>query len=145
MNDYRADLHIHSVLSPCGDLDMSPLAIVREACRKGLDIIGISDHNTTRHAALMTELGRENGLFVLPGVEINTKEEIHCLAFFETLDILNKFQNYLDMHLPDIKNDPVKFGYQVELDRDEHIIYEEEKMLFNAIGKPHRRNGTESA
>ncbi len=136
MNDYRADLHIHSALSPCGDLDMSPVAIVREACRKGLDIIGISDHNTTRHAPLMTELGAENGLFVLPGVEINTREEAHCLAFFENLAILASFQEFLDTHLPRVPNDPVRFGYQVQLDRFDRIVYEENRFLFNAIDQP---------
>jgi len=56
MKTYRADLHIHSVLSPCGDLDMSPVNIVEEASRKGLDIIGITDHNTTRHTGLVKRL-----------------------------------------------------------------------------------------
>ncbi|HYW94633.1 MAG TPA: PHP domain-containing protein [Bacteroidales bacterium] len=136
MIDYRADLHIHTVLSPCGDLEMSPAAIIHEACRKGIDIIGISDHNSTRHAVMTAEIGRENGIFVLPGVEINTEEEVHCLAFFENSDQLDKFQAYLDDHLPDIANDPVKFGYQVVLDRKERIIYEEGRLLFNAIKQP---------
>lgn len=58
MKWYRADLHVHSVLSPCGDLDMSPTRIIREAKQKKLDIIGISDHNTSLHAELMVELGK---------------------------------------------------------------------------------------
>ncbi len=135
MNEYRTDLHIHTVLSPCGDLEMSPTAIIREAIRKGLDIIGVSDHNTTRHARLMTELGKENGIFVLPGVEINTSEEVHCLAFFESLEITEEFQKFMDRYLPLTKNDPVKFGYQVELDREERIVFEEERLLFNAINR----------
>ncbi len=133
MKLYKADLHIHTSLSPCGDLEMSPAAIIKEAYAKGLDIIGVSDHNTTRHARSMTELGREKGIYVLPGVEINTREEIHCLAFFENPDFTGKFQEYLDLYLPDIKNDPVRWGYQVELDRAENIIYEEHKMLYNGI------------
>ncbi len=133
MNEYRADLHIHTVLSPCGDLDMSPVAIIHEARSKGLDIIGVSDHNTTLHDRLMIELGAENGLFVLPGVEINTMEEVHCLAFFENLDLVDNFQQFLDAFLPDMDNDPVRFGYQVVLDRNDRIIGEERRLLFNAI------------
>ena len=44
---FKADMHIHSVLSPCGDIEMSPSAIVAQAKAKGLDIIGLTDHNST--------------------------------------------------------------------------------------------------
>ena len=47
---FRADMHIHSVLSPCGDIDMSPSAIVATAKERGMDIIGLTDHNTTLNA-----------------------------------------------------------------------------------------------
>lgn len=131
----KADLHIHTVLSPCGDLDMSPVRIVEEAEKKGLDIIGITDHNTTRHCRLISELANDKGIFVMQGAEVTTKEEVHFLAFFENNDTLNKFQEFLDENLPEIMNDPSKFGYQVEVDRDEMIIYEEKKLLLNAIKK----------
>ncbi|MQK95701.1 histidinol-phosphatase, partial [Escherichia coli] len=36
MKDFRADLHIHTVLSPCADVEMSPSNIVRVALEKGL-------------------------------------------------------------------------------------------------------------
>ena len=41
LNAYKADLHIHTVLSPCGDLEMSPTAIVERALSRGLDMIAI--------------------------------------------------------------------------------------------------------
>lgn len=47
MKWYKADLHIHSVLSPCGSLDMSPKNIVQSALDKELEIIAITDHNST--------------------------------------------------------------------------------------------------
>ncbi|MDX9771348.1 MAG: PHP domain-containing protein, partial [Tenuifilaceae bacterium] len=49
MQTYRADLHIHTVLSPCGDLDMSPRNIVELAKARNLDIIAVTDHNSTLH------------------------------------------------------------------------------------------------
>ena len=73
MNPYKADLHIHTVLSPCGDLEMSPTAIVARALERGLDMIAITDHNTTRQVKVTQRVGRENGLFVLGGVEITRK------------------------------------------------------------------------
>ncbi len=133
MYEYKADLHIHTVLSPCGDLEMSPVNLVNAAAAKGLDIIGVTDHNTTRHCRLVTELGEEKGLFVLSGVEVNTKEEIHALAFFETPEKLADFQAYLDKWLPPFKNDPAIFGHQVQVNRKEEIIYEEEKSLYGAL------------
>jgi PHP family Zn ribbon phosphoesterase len=149
MRFLRADLHIHTVLSPCGDLDMSPVNIVSEAALKGLDIIGITDHNTTRHCDLIKTLAEEKGIFVMQGAEITTKEEVHCLAFFENTDALNKFQEFLDDNLPDIINDPEKFGYQVQVDKNENVIFTEKRLLINAITKSleeteafvHRLNG----
>ena len=38
---FKADMHIHSVLSPCGDIDMSPLAIVETAKARGMSVAGV--------------------------------------------------------------------------------------------------------
>lgn len=135
MRIYRADLHIHTLLSPCGDLEMSPANIIEQAKIMGLDIIGIADHNTTRQAELVQELGEENGIMVLMGAEVNTKEEVHCLTFFDSIENLKKFQVYLDAHLTTMKNDPLKFGDQIVVDRDENIVYTEDKILFQAINQ----------
>jgi PHP family Zn ribbon phosphoesterase len=135
MRFFRADLHIHTVLSPCGDLDMSPANIVSEAARKGIDIIGITDHNSTRHCDLVNRFAFEKGIFVMQGAEVTTKEEVHCLAFFENTDALNIFQEFLDANLPDIPNEPAIFGHQVQVDENEIIIYEEKRLLINAISK----------
>ena len=40
MRAFKSDLHIHSCLSPCAELDMSPKAIVERSLEQGLDIIG---------------------------------------------------------------------------------------------------------
>lgn len=131
--DIKADLHIHTVLSPCGDLEMSPANIVGTALRKGLSLIGISDHNSTRQAPVVQALGETQGLRVLCGTEVNTIEEVHALAFFPTPEKLTEFQTYLDAHLPDIANNPDKFGYQVVVDAEEQITYEEERLLISAL------------
>jgi 3',5'-nucleoside bisphosphate phosphatase len=133
MKTFRADLHIHTVLSPCGDLEMSPLNIIATAKKQKIDIIGITDHNTTRHCALMKKLGSENGVFVLTGAEVTTKEEVHCLTFFDKPESLDEFQRYLDKYLPFVKNDPYNFGYQVVVDQEENIIDEVESLLIVAI------------
>jgi 3',5'-nucleoside bisphosphate phosphatase len=133
LNQYRADLHIHSLLSPCGSLEMSPAAIVTEACNKGLDIIGITDHNSTRQASLIKYIGEKNGLFVLCGAEVTTREEAHCLVFLPDQHSLAQFQDYLDQHLPPIPNHPDLFGFQVVVNELEEIIHEEQNLLLSAI------------
>jgi hypothetical protein len=35
---YKADMHIHTCLSPCGDWGMSPKRIVEKSLEKKLDI-----------------------------------------------------------------------------------------------------------
>lgn len=133
LHPYRADLHIHTVLSPCGDLEMSPVNIIDRALARGLDMIAISDHNTTRQVKVCQKIGREKGLFVLGGVEVTSQEEAHCLAFFETDEQLDQMQQFLDEHLPKIPNDEDRFGYQLIVDENEEIVGEEEFHLLNAI------------
>jgi len=130
---YKADLHIHTVLSPCGSLEMSPQRIVDEALTKGLSIIAITDHNSTRQCRAVMEVGQEKGLWVIGGAEVNTREEIHCLTLFENLEKLELFQDYLDKYLPNIPNNPDKFGHQVWVDKDENIEGIEERTLLSGI------------
>ena len=131
MKTFRADLHVHSVLSPCGDLEMSPVRIVEKALTEKLDVIAITDHNTTRQCREIMELGLEHGLWVICGAEVNTREEVHCIALFETINQAEIFQAYLDKYLPDIENMPDIFGYQVWVNRNEEILGEESKLLWS--------------
>ena len=133
LTPFKADLHIHTVLSPCGDLEMSPTAIVERALARGLDMIAITDHNTTRQVKTAQRVGREHGLFVLGGVEITSQEEAHCLAYFPDDDALDHFQTFLDSHLPPIPNDEDRFGYQLIVDENDEITGEEPYHLLNAI------------
>ena len=133
MKNYRVDLHIHTVLSPCASLKMSPDVIIKRALEQKLDIIGIADHNSTKQCEVIRQMGNEVGLTVLCGAEINTKEEVHCLVFFENGDKLNVFQHYLDAHLPVVKNKPELFGDQVWVDRDNNILGEEERLLIVSL------------
>lgn len=133
MHLFKADLHIHTVLSPCGDLEMSPRRIVQTALGRGLDIIAITDHNSTLQCEEVMKVGKREGLSVICGVEVTSAEEVHCLTLFENLEVLRKFQGYLDRYLPEVKNKPEKFGYQVWVNEEEEILGQEERMLIHAI------------
>lgn len=133
MRKFRTDLHIHTLLSPCGDLEMSPARIVSKALACGLDIIGITDHNTTKQCKVVWELGFKEGLSVIPGCETTSREEVHCLCLFEDFDALDVFQKFLDQHLTIIPNNPGLFGYQPIVDQDENILEEIENYLGAAL------------
>ncbi len=135
MQKYRADLHIHTVLSPCADVEMSPVNIVARARETGLQIIGITDHNSTRNAKLVKQIAAEQGIFTLCGVEVSTKEEVHCLAFFEHDSELDEFQNFLETNIVRIENPDGHFGYQAVLDRKENIIELVPYYLSSALKK----------
>jgi PHP family Zn ribbon phosphoesterase len=133
MRWYKADLHVHTVLSPCGGLDMSPVNIIRKAVTEKIDILAITDHNSLKHCALTVEIGEKYGITVIPGAEVNTREEIHCLTFFEDLKQAEAFQLYIDAHLLRIPNRPEFFGPQYLVDADENILEEEENLLLAAL------------
>jgi predicted metal-dependent phosphoesterase TrpH len=84
MKTFKLDLHIHSCLSPCADLEMSPMSIVEKSLAKGLDGIAVCDHNSAENVAAVFRVGVQRGLHVLPGMEINSVEEVHTLAIFDT-------------------------------------------------------------
>ncbi len=83
-----ADLHIHTVLSPCASRAMTPAAIVREAAARGVEVIAVCDHNTagnvTAVAAAAARMDR--GPFVIAGIEITTSEEVHVLGYFPSAE-----------------------------------------------------------
>ena len=135
MKTVKADLHIHTVLSPCGAIDMSPRNIIEQALKKDIRIIGITDHNTTLQVEIVQLLGGREGIFVLAGVEVTTREEVHCLAFFPDKHSLDLFQIYIDEHQPNIPNKEGAFGYQVVVDENDMILYTEEKLLITALNQ----------
>lgn len=131
--NYRVDLHIHSCLSPCGSLEMSPSVIVQTALDRGLHAIAVTDHNSTLQGPEIQAIGKERGLKVFAGVEVTTREEAHCLVFFPTDQARQLFQHYLDAHLPPIPNDPVRFGDQVWVNRADEIVGEAPYLLLSAL------------
>lgn len=135
MKYYNTDLHIHTVLSPCGDLDMSPVNIISKAKEKNLEIIGITDHNSMLQFETVNKLGMDAGIKVICGVEITTSEEIHCLAFFEENHSITEFSDYLEKNIHKIKNNSQKFGYQVIVDKDENILREIDYLLTSSLCK----------
>jgi PHP family Zn ribbon phosphoesterase len=133
MKPFRADLHIHTLLSPCGSLEMSPREIIARAKSRGLDMIAVADHNSTYHCELTVTLGRETGLTVLRAAEVTSAEEVHSLVILPDEASTLSFQAWIDSHCTNMPHNPDIFGDQVVIDRDENIIREIDHFLPAAL------------
>jgi PHP family Zn ribbon phosphoesterase len=131
LKQFKTDMHIHTCLSPCSDWDMSPKKIVRRSLKAGLDMIAICDHNTAENCAAVMKTGKNQGLPVLPGIEVCSKEEVHILALFDHLDSVLAMQDYVYANLSG-ENKPEVFGYQVVANEDDEVIGENPRLLIDA-------------
>jgi PHP family Zn ribbon phosphoesterase len=128
---FRADLHLHTCLSPCADVEMRPKAIVTQAKIKGLDIIGICDHNSTRNVAAVRRACEGGVIAVIGGVEVCSEEEVHILALFDEEESLHQMQKLIDENLHG-ENNPEYFGEQLLCNERDDIIGSENRMLIGA-------------
>lgn len=131
---FDADLHIHTCLSPCGELEMTPNKVIQTCKEKGIDIIAICDHNSAENVPWVQKAAENNHIHVLPGMEITTSEEVHLLALFDNLDNVMHLQDFLYPHLLPGENDDDLFGIQVvanEKDEVEKIVH---KLLIGGTG-----------
>jgi len=133
LREYSADLHIHTCLSPCASLDLSPREIVKQAKIEGLDIIAITDHNTSKNVPAVMRLGEKQGLKVIAGMEVQTREEIHLLALFPDWPSTAAWDEEVYRLLPDVRNNPDVFGDQPIVDEEGNILGFEERLLLNSI------------
>lgn len=129
---YYYDLHLHSCLSPCGDMDMTPNNIVGMAKLLGLDIIALTDHNSTLNCQAVIKVGKENGLCVIPGMELTTAEEIHVVCLFPTLEKANAFNDYVKAHQMQFENRTDIYGRQVIMNENDEEIEEVKNLLILA-------------
>jgi len=132
MRWFRADLHIHSVLSPCGSLEMSPRRIVEKARRAKLDLIAICDHNAGENGRYARKIAKGAPL-VLIGMEIQTAEEVEILALFGEEEPCLSLQEEFYALLPPIPSDPDLFGDQLVVDEEDVIVRSLDKLLLSPV------------
>jgi len=124
-----ADLHVHTVLSPCAEVEMIPPLIVRRAARLGLGLIAVTDHNAALNAAALIAAAEETGLRVLPGLELQTREEVHLLCLFGALESCLAWQKEVFGRLPALANREEHFGPQYVVDATGDWLRTEERLL----------------
>ena len=111
---------------------MIPPLIVEEALNKNIQIIAITDHNQTANIQAVQEAAKGTSLTVLPGMELQTREDIHVLCLFDTLNQSREFQKLIDASLPDFENKTEFFGEQFIVDFTGDFIRRENRLLLNS-------------
>ena len=132
MTRYRYDFHVHSCLSPCGDADNTPNNIAGMAYLNGINIMALTDHNTSRNCPAFFAAARRYGLVPVAGMELTTSEDIHAVCLFERLEDALAFNDEVDTRRVRIKNREDIFGEQLILDENDNVMGREEDLLINA-------------
>lgn len=126
------DLHIHTALSPCAADDMTPNNIVNMASLKGLEIIAVTDHNSVENCEAVSKCAESRGLIFIPGMELETREEVHLICLFPGLAEAFKMQDLVYKALPDMKNREDIFGRQLLMDENDNIRGSNARFLLTA-------------
>lgn len=111
---------------------MTPNNIVNMAALKGLDVIAVADHNSALNLPAVASIARQVGVCLIPAIEFNTREEVHILGYFPTVDTALEISDRVRSFLL-LDNKPDFFGEQKVLnDRDEEVAVEQ-KLLIQAL------------
>ncbi len=126
------DLHIHTALSPCADNDMTPNNIINMSMLKGLEVIAVTDHNSCENVKACMACAENKPLLVIPGMEVETAEEIHVICLFPELKYADEMQDWVYSHLPKISNNESVFGTQLVMNAQDDITYIEKRLLLTS-------------
>jgi len=129
----KADIHVHTCLSPCADIRQSPKRVIEKAYEKGLNLIFITDHNSTENSesAMIVSEGYKD-MMVYPGMEITSREEVHTLALFENKNDARSLQNHIYQYLPDTDR-KMEYENQILANANDEFEGYLKKSLFNAV------------
>jgi 3',5'-nucleoside bisphosphate phosphatase len=133
MRSYVADLHVHTLLSPCAEVEMTPRNIIEQALEIGVDIVAITDHNAGDNIIAAERAAEGTGILVIPGMEVETREEVHFIALFESLAVYAEWQRFVDLHITELVNDEDAFGGQFVVDHEDNLVEVKEVMLLASL------------
>lgn len=111
---------------------MIPPLIVETAIDMGISMIAITDHNSSANIRSVQKAAEHTSLVVLPGMELQTREDIHSLCLFDSLDQIEALQTIIDATLPKIQNQPDHFGEQFVVDETGDFIRTESQLLITS-------------
>ena len=145
----RVDLHLHTVLSPCGDLEMGAPEVVSKALQEGIEVLAVTDHNSCLNYPALSGAAEGTGLTVIPGLEVQTIEDVHVVTLFPDYERAMECQDWVWETLPDVPNREDLFGYQVVIDKENGVldmvprllVQGTERTVDQLIEKVHRLEG----
>lgn len=95
--------------------------------------MAITDHNSYWNSITFGRIASKQSLPFFYGMEIQSEEEAHFLAFFDDLDNFQRFGREIFTRLPEVENDPQHFGDQVAVDEEDNVVFFERKLLLNSV------------
>lgn len=111
---------------------MSPANVAAMCALAGLNVVALTDHNSSRNSAAFEQAAKKHGLLAVPGMELCTREEVHVVCLFPRLEQALAFSDYVGSKLPSIPNDPKIFGSQTLMDSGDTVLGEETLLLAGA-------------
>lgn len=126
------DLHTHSCLSPCGDMEMTPNNLVNMAYLKGIEMLAVSDHNHAGNLRAIAAICEARDILHIPAIEAETREEVHVVCYLPTVSAAEELADVLYKSLPDMPYDANFFGEQVIMNDDDEEIKRLDKLLIQA-------------
>lgn len=129
---YALDLHTHSCLSPCADLEMTPRNIVAKALEMKIAAIALTDHNSAENVPALRKAARDTGLHVIAGMEITSAEEAHVVALFPDDRSVFDMQELVYARLQPGRNDPALYGDQIVANEFDEVEGVNERILLGS-------------
>src|SRR5208282_2297212 len=111
---------------------MTPRRIINSALDKGLHIIAVSDHNSAENTGVAVRTGLEEGITVLPAMELTSQEEVHVLAIFNSEENVAAMQGIVYDTLQSGVNDELGIGYQLVVNELDEILDYNKRLLIGA-------------
>lgn len=112
---------------------MTPGNIVGMAAIKGLDVIALTDHNSCKNCPAFLKIAEQFGVMAIPGMEINTSEEVHAVCLFPTLEQAMAFDSYVYERLMKFPNKEEVFGKQQIYNEEDEWVGTEPLLLINSV------------
>ena len=108
---------------------MSPSLIVERAVAAGIEGIALCDHQSAKNTPAIAECARRAGIGCLFGMEVQSAEEVHTLALFDTVEQALSLTDWVNEAMPKRVNDPETFGDQPVVSWDDDILELEWRIL----------------
>ncbi len=133
----RVDLHTHTTAS---DGSLTPVELIAEAQRARLDVLGITDHDSTEGIAPALAANRGHVLRIIPGIEVNCDVpggEVHVLGYFNAeprgalQDLLTQLRQARRERARGIADKMAALGMPISFERVEQLA------RGGAVGRPH--------